>query len=112
MHDIKRVMLVEDEALVAMLMEDFLESMEVEVVGVADSVSTALQLIDSVPCDAAFLDRNLRGGERSDAVAHALEERGIPYAFSSGSPEDAGGRPFLHKPFTLSDLQRVVACLR
>jgi hypothetical protein len=75
---------VEDEALVAMLIEDVLADAAFEVVGPFGQAAKALTAIADETVDAAILDVNLGGGERSYSVAHELSERGVPYMFLTG----------------------------
>lgn len=98
-----RILLVEDEPLVAMAIEDSLESQNVGVVGPAGTVAEALALIAEGGIDAALLDVTLRG-ERVDPVAAALSERNIPFVFTTGHgvaglPQGYQDRPVLSKPF-------------
>lgn len=100
----RRVLVVEDESLVAMLLETMLEDMGCLTVGPASSVDEGLRMIDEEQMDAALLDVNV-GGTPVFAVAAALEARGIPLVFSTGYgegglPENWRGRPTVQKPFT------------
>lgn len=101
-----RVLLVEDETLVAMLLEDMISDLGGTVVGSASRVAQALDLLADGRgrIDLAVLDVNL-GGEEAFPIATALAERGVPFAFStgygnSGLPEIWRNRPTLQKPFT------------
>lgn len=98
-----RILLVEDEPLVAMAIEDSLEVQNVGVVGPAGTVAEALELIAKGGIDAALLDVTLRG-ERVDSVADALSAQGIPFVFTTGHgaaglPQSHQDRPVLTKPF-------------
>jgi CheY-like chemotaxis protein len=110
-----RILLVEDEAMIAMLFEDMLIDSGATVIGPASGVRAALEAIAAEPIDGALLDVNL-GGEQSFAVADALAERGVPFVFVTGYGE-AGVRdryphaPTLQKPFVNSDLQRALGQL-
>lgn len=84
----KRVLVVEDEALVAMLIEELLEDCGCSVVGPCSSVATALKAATTEAVDLAVLDVNLRG-EKVYPVAEALSERHIPFLFLSGYGEEA-----------------------
>lgn len=104
-----RVLVVEDEMLVSMLLEDMLTDCGCEVVGPAADVDAALDLATSAQIDAAILDLNL-GGRRSFPVAEALRDRGVPYAFASGYGESGlneehRNTPVLQKPFRQADLE-------
>jgi CheY-like chemotaxis protein len=107
-----KVLVVEDEALVSMLVEDMLSDLGCVVVGPAAELDEALRLAGSADIDAALLDVNL-GGRPIFPVADALRERGVPFAFASGYGE-AGlseghrGALVLQKPFREADLRRVL----
>ena len=110
----KRVLVVEDEALVAMLVEDELRGAGAEVIGPAPSVDDALRLVEAVAADggisAAVLDINL-GGRHVAPVADRLAALGVPFLFATGygANRDAGGHdtaPVVEKPF---DRERLVA---
>jgi CheY-like chemotaxis protein len=100
------ILIVEDEPLIAMMLEDFLDILGKTPAGVADTVATALAVIAGGGVDAAILDVNLRGGETSWAIADALAQEGIPFVFASGGSNDSvverfRNRPTLAKPFTM-----------
>ena len=80
-----RILLVEDEALIALDMQDILEEAGYAVVGPADRVGSALALAESEMLDAALLDVNL-DGEKVWPVAEALRKRDIPFVLLTGSP--------------------------
>ena len=83
-----RVLVVEDEAIIAMSIEDALAYEGYEVIGPAGSVETALSLLKySAPVNVALLDVNLRG-ETVYPVAEELAGRSIPFAFTSGYGEE------------------------
>lgn len=109
-----RVLLVEDEALVAMLIEDQLIELGFEVVGPAATASQALALCEDERLDGAVLDINLGGGQRSDPVAELLADQGIPFVFVTGYGNAGVDERFteaavLQKPFTLAELAGVIA---
>jgi CheY-like chemotaxis protein len=78
-----RILVVDDEPLVSMLVEDWLVELGCEVVGPARSVQEGLDMAGSADLDGAILDINL-GGNNSYAVAETLERRGVPFAFATG----------------------------
>ena len=99
-----KVLVVEDQAPIALQMEDMLVESECEVVGPASRVGQALRLLSDNAVDAAVLDLNI-AGELVYPVADALDARGLPYVFATGySPSDVadryGHRPVLQKPFS------------
>jgi CheY-like chemotaxis protein len=73
----QRVLIVEDEMLVAILLEDMLAELGFEVAGTASRVANALPLVDTLTFDIAILDVNL-AGEESFPIADALAEKGCP----------------------------------
>ncbi|PAU65850.1 hypothetical protein BZL41_04930 [Pseudomonas sp. PIC25] len=104
-----RVLLIEDETLVAFLLEDILLELGCTLVGLAASVDEGLRLASSVEADIAILDINV-AGVQVYPVAERLAERRIPFVFStgygaSGLPERWQDRPVLSKPYMLSDLE-------
>ncbi len=110
-----RVLLVEDEALVAMLMEDMLADQGCSVVATAPRLDEALAHAQDLTLefDVAVLDLNL-AGENTFSVAQALEKRSVPFVFATGYgagglPPEWRGRPTLQKPFTAGDVTAVLA---
>ncbi len=98
-----RILIVEDEMLVAMNIEDMLLELGHEVAGLAGRLSPALALAGEAQFDVAMLDVNL-AGEQSFPIADALAERGIPYLFATGYGREglASGHeetPVLQKPY-------------
>jgi CheY-like chemotaxis protein len=98
-----RVLLVEDIDLVAMQIEEMLQSGGCSVVAIANSVSGALEAVRSIELDAAVLDVHVKGGD-TFGVADELQSRGVPFVFSTGDSEGAlpgrfGEAPHVMKPF-------------
>lgn len=115
----RRVLIVEDEALVAMLLEDSLSEAGAEIVGSAGTVFEALRIIERVAqdgeLDAAVLDINL-AGEPVTPVADQLAALGVPFVFATGYGTDCdmGGHaaaPVLHKPFATERLAAVLEAI-
>jgi DNA-binding NtrC family response regulator len=109
-----RVLLVEDETLVAMLLEDMIADLGGTVLRSASRVARALELAQdpSLTFDLAVLDVNL-AGEEAFPIAAALAERGVPFAFSTGYgnaglPDAWRSRPTLQKPFTQDQVTTVL----
>lgn len=108
-----RVLLVEDESLVAMLLEDMLTALGYEIAGVASRLEPALQLAEAAQYDVAVLDVNLGGAVRSFPVADRLRARGIPFVFATGYGTGCLGdrtshAPVVRKPFGAKDLARAL----
>jgi len=94
-----RLLVVEDEAMVAMMIENMLDDLGCVVVGVAGTVSRGLALVgdDSIDLDGAILDVNL-GGEKVYPIAEALCSRHVPFIFSTGYGIDGISTSFAHVP--------------
>ena len=100
----RRVLVVEDESLVAMLLETILEDMGCETVGPAATIDEGLRLAADPRLDAALLDVNV-SGRQVFPIAAALKDRGVPFVFSTGYgegglPDEWRGHATLQKPFT------------
>jgi DNA-binding response OmpR family regulator len=112
-----RVLIVEDESLVTMLIEDILDEMGCQIVGIASDVEDALVKSSEHELDVAILDVNLNGS-RSFRVAERLSELQVPFVFStgygsSGLPAAIRDCPIIVKPFQDQDLREaLVAALR
>ncbi len=114
-----RLLVIEDEALVAMLVEDELAEAGATVLGTASSVEEALYRIEAACADggldACVLDMNL-GGRSALPVADRLAQRGVPFLFMTGYSDDLGrgdhvGIPTLRKPFNAQDMIQTVRCV-
>lgn len=111
-----KVLVVEDEMMVSMLIEDMLADLGCTVVGPASRLDEAIALANSADLDCAVLDVNL-GGQPIFPLADLLREKGKPLAFATGYG-DAGlreadrGTPVLQKPFREGDLARILGDLR
>ena len=108
-----RLIVVEDEAIVAMLLEDMLEELGCKVVDWAGTVPAALSLAETAEMDGALLDVNV-GGTMVYSVAETLAARGIPFVFVTGyGPSHRAAARFPHaavlkKPFEQVQLERVI----
>jgi CheY-like chemotaxis protein len=99
----KRVLVVEDELMIRMLLEGMLEDLGHTVAGQAGTIEEALTLAKQAEFDVALLDVNLNGKPITPVVA-ILAERGLPFVFASGYgqrgvPEAYQDSPALQKPF-------------
>lgn len=112
-----RVLVVEDESRIAMLIRDTLEDMGCEVVATTARFDEALEKATSLSFDVALLDVNLNG-KSSYPIAQALAEQGRAFVFATGYdtsnvPEALSSAPVLQKPFRRRDLERALrAALR
>lgn len=109
----KRILLVEDETLIAFELAAILEDAGMRVTGLVSSVEGALETIARGNFDGALVDGNLQG-EPVDAIAHALAERGIPFLFVSGYGSEHLPPAFDHvevvgKPFKPERLLEAIA---
>jgi CheY-like chemotaxis protein len=97
------VLVVEDEAIVSMMIEDYLEDFGCNVVGTAARINEAMDMARTLDLDVAVLDVNL-AGTLSYPVADILRSRGIPFLFSTGYgaaglPEHLKDALVLSKPY-------------
>ena len=109
----RRVLVIEDEVIVGMLIEDMLEELGCEVAAISTHIEEALQLARAPDIDLAILDINL-GGKQSFPVADVLKSRGVPFMFATGYGAHILKPPYsgtstLQKPFQLDDLQRMLS---
>lgn len=109
------ILVVEDEPLISMMLEDFLDELGYRLAGTADGVADALRLVDRGGFDAALLDVNLRDGEAAWPVADALAEAGLPFVIATGGseqlPERHAAVPVLGKPYTLEGIRAAFEAL-
>jgi CheY-like chemotaxis protein len=108
-----RILVVEDELMISMLVEDMLSELGHQVVGVAASLEEATRLAREAEFDGALLDVNLNG-KKVDAVAEALVVRNIPFVFTTGYgqqgvPDAFRDRPTLQKPYQTEQLGAALA---
>ena len=107
-----RILVVEDQAPIALQLEDILVDSECEIVGPASRIGQALKLLDEKTVDAAVLDLNL-AGEMVYPVADVLDSRGLPYMFATGYgasilTEPYRRKPVLQKPFSRREFLRAM----
>ncbi|MDB5413857.1 MAG: hypothetical protein JWR10_2192 [Rubritepida sp.] len=108
-----RVLVVEDEVVVALLIEDMLARLGCDVVASAARLRSAFDIASRTDFDFAVLDVNLQG-EQSFPFARSLQERGVPFIFSTGYgaagiPPDLADRAIVAKPFAITELERAIA---
>jgi CheY-like chemotaxis protein len=108
----RRVLVIEDESMVMMLLRDMLEDIGCVVAGSASRIEEATEKASSLACDVAILDVNLNG-TRTFPIAEVLAQRGIGFVFATGygtasMPSAFAGIPVLQKPFAQQDLERAL----
>lgn len=101
----RSILIVEDEPLIAMMLEDFLDLLGHKVRGTCDTVKTALEEVDKGGFDLAILDVNLKG-ENVWPVATRLRERKVPFVIATGghvdpAPPEFSDAPVIEKPYTV-----------
>ena len=112
MSDGKSILIVEDEAMIGMMLEDYLDALGYRLHGIAATVDEATAYARDGGFDAALIDCNLQG-EKSWPVADILVENGIPFIFATGGmaddlPTHYADRPTLAKPFTIGAVERAL----
>ncbi|UAK26155.1 response regulator [Sphingomonas nostoxanthinifaciens] len=110
-----RILVIEDEPLIAMMIEDYLDLLGHVVAGTADNTTDALARLDEGVADAAILDVNLRDGP-CWRVADALSARDVPFVLATGGhvvppPAAHADAPQLPKPFTLDGIKQALETL-
>ena len=114
-NDKTRILIVEDEIIVAMFMEDMLAEYGYQVAGVASRLEEAMARAEAPDFAVAVLDVHLNGKDVFP-LADRLAEQGLPFVFATGYgargiPERHAGRPVLQKPFLPDDLARTLSRL-
>lgn len=107
-----RVLVVEDELLIALALETTLTTAGYSVAGPCSDVDTALRSLRGPAVDAALLDIDL-DGQKVFPVADALADSGVPFAFLTGYgkaavPERHAGRRQVNKPYMPRDLLKAL----
>ena len=103
----KRILLVEDEAIIAMMLEDMVVKINGTTVGPATNLLDGMEMARSENFDAAVLDVNLGDGD-SSAIADLLAGRQIPFILATGygaTTSNTHNAPVLQKPYMLHDLE-------
>jgi CheY-like chemotaxis protein len=108
----KRVLVVEDDAMVCIMLEDMLGELGFIIAAQAARIDGALEALRTGEFDLAILDINV-GGEAISPVAEALAARGTPFVLATGDderglPELYRDRPMLAKPFRIDSLERML----
>lgn len=106
----RSILIVEDEPLIAMMLEDFLESEGHSIAGMCETVAEAMERIDQGGFDVAIVDVHLKNGEHVWPVADRLEELGLPFVLATGGhveppPARHAGAPMLNKPYAMDAIE-------
>ena len=112
----RTILVLEDEMMIAMLLEDMLGDLGCAVLGPVATADSALALLEESTVNAALLDVNLSHGKSSYPVADALTTRGIPFAFVTGYGANIlepryRDRPTLQKPFQIAALTEMLVAM-
>ena len=105
----RSILIVEDEPLIAMMLEDFLESLGHRVVASCESVEEALDHVEAGGFDVAIIDVQLRDGKQVWPVADRLAAAGTPFVLATGGhleppPAQHAAVPVLSKPYTIDSI--------
>jgi CheY-like chemotaxis protein len=119
MADGRSILIVEDEPLIAMMLEDFLDSLGHRIAGSCESVEEALACVEKGDFDVAIIDVQLKNGEKVWPVADRLADAGKPFVVATGGhveppPERHASAPVLSKPYTIDAIEPALdeACRR
>ena len=109
----RSILIVEDEPLIAMMLEDFLDSRGHKVRGTCDTVQGALDEVEKGGFDLAILDVNLKG-ENVWPVASKLREKKVPFVIATGGhvdppPPEFNDAPVIEKPYTVDRVTPAIA---
>ena len=112
MSNPRSILIVEDEPLIAMMLEDFIEGLGYKVVATCESVGDALEKVEQGGFDLAILDVHLHG-ETIWPVAGALRARNVPFVLATGGHVDNPPAEFesvavLEKPYTIERVESVI----
>ena len=107
------ILIVEDEPLIAMMLEDFLDSLGHTVVATCDNVDEALQHASDGGFDVAIIDVQLKDGKSAWPVADKLAENGTPFVVATGGhveppPAQHRDAPVLSKPYTIDSIEPAI----
>lgn len=108
-----RILVVEDEPLLAMLLEEHIDELGHILAGSVATVDQAMNALETALPDCALLDYSLSGNATSAPIARKLREAGVPFTYLSGHPdvshdESAPPGPMLQKPYSLDQLQAAI----
>jgi CheY-like chemotaxis protein len=106
----RTILIVEDEPLIAMMLEDFLETLGHRVIAACEDVDSALERVAAGGFDVAILDVSLKDGRKVWPVADRLAAAGIPFILATGGhveppPAAHAAVPMLAKPYTIDAIE-------
>ena len=109
----RSILIVEDEPLIAMMLEDFLETLGHRVVGTCESVDEAIARVEQGGFDLAIIDVQLKDGKSVWPVADKLAENGLPFVLATGGhveppPAQHRDAPVLSKPYTIDSIEPAI----
>jgi CheY-like chemotaxis protein len=112
---VPRILVLDDEPMISMMVQDWLTELDCETVGPAHTVRSALDFVDAVVLDGALLDVSL-GNEECYSVADALHDHGVPFAFATGYgdnglPDRFKDSLILSKPFDFEAVRGIIGKL-
>lgn len=111
MTDAGRILIVEDDALIGMLLVDMFEALDLPKPAQAASLREAVALIEKEDFVGALIDVNL-AGEKGWPVAEIMASRGVPFCFTTGGGSDVPAEfknvPMIMKPFRLNDIEGAI----
>ena len=112
MSETRCILIVEDEPLISMMLEDYLQSLGHEVAAICESVEEGLAAVDTHQFDLAILDVNLKG-DSVWPVAEKLNGKNIPFVLASGGhvdppPGDFARAPMIDKPYTIDRISPAI----
>jgi CheY-like chemotaxis protein len=109
----RSILIIEDEPLIAMMLEDFLDSLGHKVVGTVESVEDAMARIDEGGFDVAIVDVHLKDGQHVWPVCDRLSGEGVPFILATGGhieppPPQHAAAPVLTKPYTIDSIDPAI----
>ncbi len=114
MSEPRSILIVEDEPLIAMMLEDFLDSLGHRVVGTCETLEEALERVEEGGFDVAIIDVQLKDGKNVWPVADRLAAAGKPFVLATGGhveppPPRHAAAPLLSKPYTIDAIEPALA---
>lgn len=109
-----RILIVEDEPLIAVMIEEFVQELGCQFCQTASTAHAAMKAMETVAPDVVILDVTLAGGAPNFEVADDLAFRDVPFVFCTGHdpdivPDRYRNRPFVAKPFSMDEMCAAIA---